>query len=98
MSSLPIIPSTTDVVSVQEFQSTKRSSTTPDEATVRTPGWQAAVLAVIAGYIDSYAFLNYRVYGSFMSRNTTLLQFALAALSRSRKHQSKARFADANGG
>jgi uncharacterized membrane protein YoaK (UPF0700 family) len=26
---------------------------------------------VIAGYIDSYVFLNYKVYGSFMSGNTT---------------------------
>lgn len=34
-------------------------------------GWPVAVLAVIAGYVDSYAFLNYNVYASFMSGNTT---------------------------
>ena len=32
---------------------------------------RAAVLALIAGYVDSYAFLNYKVYASFMSGNTT---------------------------
>lgn len=31
----------------------------------------AALLALIAGYVDAYAFLNYQVYGSFMSGNTT---------------------------
>jgi uncharacterized protein DUF1275 len=31
----------------------------------------AAVLALIAGYVDAYTFLNYQVYGSFMSGNTT---------------------------
>jgi uncharacterized membrane protein YoaK (UPF0700 family) len=71
MSSLPIIPSTTDFASAQELESTKRSSAAPDEVTARVPGWQVAVLAVIAGYIDSYVFLNYKVYGSFMSGNTT---------------------------
>ena len=30
-----------------------------------------ALLALIAGYVDAYAFLNYAVYGSFMSGNTT---------------------------
>jgi uncharacterized membrane protein YoaK (UPF0700 family) len=30
-----------------------------------------AVLALIAGYVDAYTFLNYQVYGSFMSGNTT---------------------------
>ena len=29
------------------------------------------MLALIAGYVDAYAFLNYQVYGSFMSGNTT---------------------------
>jgi uncharacterized membrane protein YoaK (UPF0700 family) len=34
-------------------------------------GGLAAILALIAGYIDAYTFLNYQVYGSFMSGNTT---------------------------
>jgi len=34
-------------------------------------GALAAVLALIAGYVDAYTFLNYQVYGSFMSGNTT---------------------------
>lgn len=71
MSSLPIIPSTIDFPSAQELESPKRPSAAPDKAIARVPGWQAVVLAVIAGYIDSYAFLNYKVYGSFMSGNTT---------------------------
>lgn len=33
--------------------------------------WLLAVLALIAGYVDAYTFLLYRVYGSFMSGNTT---------------------------
>jgi len=71
MSSLPVIPSTTDLASAQKLESTKRSSGAPGEVTAQSPGWQAALLAVIAGYIDSYVFLNYKVYGSFMSGNTT---------------------------
>lgn len=39
--------------------------------TARAQGWRAAVLALIAGYVDSYCFLNYTVYSSFMSGNTT---------------------------
>jgi uncharacterized membrane protein YoaK (UPF0700 family) len=31
----------------------------------------AVVLALIAGYVDCYGFLTYRVYASFMSGNTT---------------------------
>jgi uncharacterized membrane protein YoaK (UPF0700 family) len=31
----------------------------------------AIVLALIAGYVDCYGFLHYRVYASFMSGNTT---------------------------
>jgi uncharacterized membrane protein YoaK (UPF0700 family) len=71
MSSLPIKPNTIDFPTAEELESTKRTSTAPDEAITRAPGWQAAVLAIIAGYIDSYVFLNYKVYGSFMSGNTT---------------------------
>lgn len=33
--------------------------------------WHLAMLALIAGYVDAYTFLNYKVYGSFMSGNTT---------------------------
>ncbi len=31
----------------------------------------AAILALIAGYVDADTFLNYQVYGSFLSGNTT---------------------------
>jgi uncharacterized membrane protein YoaK (UPF0700 family) len=44
---------------------------TPLPQVVRAQEGRAAVLALIAGYIDSYAFLNYKVYASFMSGNTT---------------------------
>jgi uncharacterized membrane protein YoaK (UPF0700 family) len=71
MSSLPVVPSTTDLASAQKFESARRSSGAPDVAAAQSPGWKAALLAVIAGYIDSYVFLNYKVYGSFMSGNTT---------------------------
>ena len=37
----------------------------------REQTWLLAVLALIAGYVDAYTFLNYQVYGSFMSGNTT---------------------------
>jgi uncharacterized membrane protein YoaK (UPF0700 family) len=33
--------------------------------------WLAVVLALIAGAVDAYAFLNYQDYASFMSGNTT---------------------------
>jgi uncharacterized membrane protein YoaK (UPF0700 family) len=33
--------------------------------------WGAAGLALIAGYVDSYSVLNFGVYASFMSGNTT---------------------------
>jgi uncharacterized membrane protein YoaK (UPF0700 family) len=38
---------------------------------VRSQEALAAVLALIAGYIDSYSLLYYNVYASFMSGNTT---------------------------
>ena len=34
-------------------------------------GWKAAGLALISGYVDSYTLLNFGVYASFMSGNTT---------------------------
>jgi uncharacterized membrane protein YoaK (UPF0700 family) len=37
----------------------------------RPQATRAAVLALIAGYVDAYAFLTYGVYASFMSGNTT---------------------------
>jgi uncharacterized membrane protein YoaK (UPF0700 family) len=37
----------------------------------RVHRWLAAVLALIAGYIDSFTLLSYKVYASFMSGNTT---------------------------
>jgi uncharacterized membrane protein YoaK (UPF0700 family) len=45
-------------------------STSPEDI-ARAPGWRAAILALIAGYVDCYGFLNYKVFASFMSGNTT---------------------------
>jgi uncharacterized membrane protein YoaK (UPF0700 family) len=39
--------------------------------TTRAQGALAGLLALIAGYIDAYALLNYDVFASFMSGNTT---------------------------
>ena len=41
------------------------------ETSAPAQGGLAAILALIAGYVDAYTFLNYQVYGSFMSGNTT---------------------------
>jgi uncharacterized membrane protein YoaK (UPF0700 family) len=41
------------------------------EVKTRVQNRLAAILAFLAGYIDSYALLNYKVYASFMSGNTT---------------------------
>jgi uncharacterized membrane protein YoaK (UPF0700 family) len=49
----------------------QRSSGALQEDAERVQGLQAGVLGLIAGYVDAYAFLNYTVYGSFMSGNTT---------------------------
>jgi len=43
----------------------------PSTSLSREQAWLLAVLALIAGYVDAYTFLNYQVYGSFMSGNTT---------------------------
>ncbi|HZZ29391.1 MAG TPA: YoaK family protein [Pirellulales bacterium] len=40
-------------------------------ASAKTAPWVAAVLAMIAGYVDAYGFIRYRTYMSFMSGNTT---------------------------
>lgn len=45
-------------------------ATSMEDGTIATV-WLVAILALIAGYVDSYAFLNYNVYASFMSGNTT---------------------------
>jgi len=37
----------------------------------KVQGWRAAGLALISGYVDSYTLLNFGVYASFMSGNTT---------------------------
>lgn len=39
--------------------------------TVKIQGGLAAALAGIAGYMDAYLYLNYKLYASFMSGNTT---------------------------
>jgi uncharacterized membrane protein YoaK (UPF0700 family) len=44
---------------------------TPTQKSTRVQEGVAAVLAFIAGYIDAYTLLNYKVYASFMSGNTT---------------------------
>jgi uncharacterized membrane protein YoaK (UPF0700 family) len=51
---------------------------------VSTEWRRAGALALISGYVDSYAFLNFSVFASFMSGNTTTAgaragQFKLAA-------------------
>jgi uncharacterized membrane protein YoaK (UPF0700 family) len=43
----------------------------PPVEAIRVQGRLAAVLALICGYIDAYTLLNYKVYASFMSGNTT---------------------------
>ena len=43
----------------------------PAQVIARQQGRRAALLALIAGYVDAYAFVKYRLYVSFMSGNTT---------------------------
>jgi len=43
----------------------------PSPSSVRAQAGRATVLALIAGYVDCYSLLNYRVFASFMSGNTT---------------------------
>jgi uncharacterized membrane protein YoaK (UPF0700 family) len=40
-------------------------------AKARSAEWLAAALAMIAGFVDAYGMINYRVFVSFMSGNTT---------------------------
>ena len=54
------------------MSSTAEAAPVPPAArSLTAQGALAAVLALIAGYVDAYTFLNYQVYGSFMSGNTT---------------------------
>jgi uncharacterized membrane protein YoaK (UPF0700 family) len=51
-------------------------------------GWEAAGRALVSGYVDSYVLLNFGIYASFMSGNTTsaglhIGQANLAAAERS---------------
>ena len=48
-----------------------RSGVPSLQESVRTQGWRAAGRALISGYVDSYTLLNFGVYASFMSGNTT---------------------------
>lgn len=41
------------------------------QKSARMQGWRAAGRALISGYVDSYTLLNFGVYASFMSGNTT---------------------------
>lgn len=45
--------------------------TTPIDSTVRSQRRLAATLALVAGYVDAFTLLTYKVYASFMSGNTT---------------------------
>lgn len=38
---------------------------------VRLQERMATLLALVSGYVDAYAYLNYKTYASFMSVNTT---------------------------
>lgn len=41
------------------------------QESARAQGWRAAGRALISGYVDSYTLLNFGVYASFMTGNTT---------------------------
>jgi uncharacterized membrane protein YoaK (UPF0700 family) len=41
------------------------------QESARMQVWRAAGRALISGYVDSYTLLNFGVYASFMSGNTT---------------------------
>ncbi len=41
------------------------------QESARVQAWRAAGRALISGYVDSYTLLNFGVYASFMSGNTT---------------------------
>ena len=52
-------------------RSAAREGPAPAQVIARQQGRRAALLALIAGYVDAYAFVKYRLYVSFMSGNTT---------------------------
>lgn len=60
----------------------KLHDSSPDRKSLWAQGRLAALLASVGGYVDAYAFLNYKVYVSFMSGNTaqTGLQAGLAKI------------------
>jgi uncharacterized membrane protein YoaK (UPF0700 family) len=47
-------------------------------AKARSTEWLAAVLAMIAGFVDAYGMITYGVYVSFMSGNTTQTGYQIA--------------------
>ena len=53
---------------METFQNSMKST---DQISAETGYWVAALLAMIAGYVDAYGFISYRTYMSFMSGNTT---------------------------
>ena len=53
---------------METFQNSMKS---PDQISAETGYWVAALLAMIAGYVDAYCFISYRTYMSFMSGNTS---------------------------
>jgi uncharacterized membrane protein YoaK (UPF0700 family) len=44
---------------------------TSSQKAARQQGWRAGGLALISGYVDSYALVKFGVYASFMTGNTT---------------------------
>jgi uncharacterized membrane protein YoaK (UPF0700 family) len=47
------------------------SGVTSSQKSATQQGWRAAGLALISGYVDSYALVKFGVYASFMTGNTT---------------------------
>jgi hypothetical protein len=47
-------------------ESGRAPKSTPSQKSAHVQEGQAAVLAFIAGYVDAYTFLNYRVSAAFM--------------------------------
>jgi uncharacterized membrane protein YoaK (UPF0700 family) len=58
-------------IAFERAQQMYNHQVTRSEVAAPPQGWRVAVLALIAGYVDSYGFLSYKVYASFMSGNTT---------------------------
>jgi uncharacterized membrane protein YoaK (UPF0700 family) len=62
--------STVEDKQVREFARSNIRARSLQECT-RGQGWRAVCFALISGYVDSYALLNFGVYASFMTGNTT---------------------------